>query len=320
VATQAKDLINGALRSIGALASGESPDPDTANDALVMLNDMLDQWSNQKMMLFCVQEVIHELTSAKYIYSIGNSAADVQCVFTGSIAGTVLTVTAITSGALSVGQILTGNGVTANTAITSYGTGQGGNGTAAIGTYYVQLSQTISSGTFTSYAPRPLRVNSAIVRITTAIGGTLDYNVRPISVEDYEKIGLKALAGPWPRVVYYQPSEPLGILNYWPNPNQSGEMHLFVDTVLNQFQSLGDTVILPQGANLAIRFSLAELLMPEYGKSDQGQMQMVTAQAAEGRAWVKRMNMQPIQTVSFDPVLMQQKRKDAGWINYGGFY
>jgi hypothetical protein len=244
----------------------------------------------------------------------------VQCVFVGSTSGTTLTVTSITSGAFSVGQILTGNGVSANTAITSYGTGRGGNGTAAQGTYSIQLSQTLASGTFTSYAPRPLRINSAIVRITTAIGGTLDYNVRPISLEDYEKIGLKALAGPWPRVLYYQPSEPLGIINYWPNPNQASEMHLFVDTVLNQFQTLTDTVTLPQGSNLAIRFSLAELLMPDYGKADQGQVEMITAQAAVGRAWLKRMNMQPIQTVSFDPVLMQQKRRDAGWINYGGFY
>lgn len=320
MATQTKDLINGALRTIGVLASGETPDPDTANDALVMLNDMIDMWSNERMMIFCTQEVIHELTTNTYIYTIGNSSADVQCVFTGSIAGTVLTVTALTSGALSVGQILTGSGVTANTAITSYGTGRGGNGTAALGTYNVQLSQTVGSITFTSYAPRPLRINSAIVRVVTAIGGTLDYIVRPISVEDYEKIGLKALNGPWPRVVYYQPSEPLGILNYWPNPNQSGEMHLFCDTVLNQFQTLTDTVTLPQGMNLAIRFSLAELLMPEYGKSDQGQMAMITAQAAAGRAWVKRQNMQPLQTVSFDSVLMQQKRKDAGWILNGGFY
>ncbi len=319
MATTPLDLIKGALRSIGALGTGETPDPDSANDAFTMLNDMLDQWSTQKMMLFAVQEVIHELTTNQTAYTIGGTSASVGCVFTGSISGTTLTVTAITSGALSVGQILTGTGITANTAITSYGTATGGNSTGAIGTYFVQLSQTVGSITVTSYAPRPMRINSAFVRLVTAISGTLDYRVRPIAVEDYERIGLKSMNGAWPTIVYYQPTEPLGVLNYWPSPNQAGEMHLFCDMILNQFQTLADTVTLPQGSNLAIRFSLAELLMPEYGKSDPGQLAMIGAAAAAGRAFIKRMNMQPLQTVTLPNVLMQGKRKDAGWILSGGF-
>lgn len=319
MATQASDIIKGALRSIGALGTGETPDSDTSNDALLMLNDMIDNWSNQKMMLFCVQEVIHELTTSQFVYTIGGASASVGATFVGSISGTTLTVTSLSAGALSVGQILTGVGVTANTAITSYGTATGGNGSGALGTYNVQLSQTVGPITFTSYAPRPLRINSAIVRIVTAIGGTLDYPVAVLTSEEYELIGIKTLPGPWPRAVYYQPSMPLGILNYWPNPNQVGEMHLFCDTVLNQFQTLNDTVILPQGFNLALRFNLAELLMPEFGKSDPGQVAMVMAQAAAGRAAIKRSNMQPVQTARYEDVLIAGKRKDAGWILHGGF-
>ena len=321
MATQPIDLIKGALRSIGALGTGETPDPDTANDAFLMMNDMLDQWSTQKMMLFATQEVIHELTTNQTAYTVGSSGASLSATFTGSITGTTLTVTAITSGAICVGQILSGTGITANTAITSYGTGTGGNSTGALGTYNVQLSMPATGSiTITGFSPRPMRVNSAFVRLVTAISGTLDYRVTPISVEDYERIGLKSMNGAWPTVVYYQPSEPLGVLNYWPNPNQAGEMHLFCDMLFNQFQTLNDTVTLPQGFNLAIRFSLAELLMPEYGKADQGQVALVTAAAASGRAFIKRMNMQPLQTVMLPSILMQGKRKDAGWILNGGFY
>jgi len=70
---------------------------------------------------------------------IGASAA---AVVTGSIAGTVLTVTAVTSGTLAVGAVLSGTGVTAGTTITALGTGTGGNGT-----YTVSISQTKGSGT-----------------------------------------------------------------------------------------------------------------------------------------------------------------------------
>lgn len=66
-------------------------------------------------------------------------------VVTGSIAATVLTVTAVTSGVLSVGQTISGSGVTAGTKITALGTGKGG-----VGTYTVDTSQTASSTTVTA--------------------------------------------------------------------------------------------------------------------------------------------------------------------------
>jgi hypothetical protein len=66
-------------------------------------------------------------------------------VVTGSIATTVLTVTAVTSGILSVGQTISGSGVTAGTKITALGTGKGG-----VGTYTVGTSQTAASTTITA--------------------------------------------------------------------------------------------------------------------------------------------------------------------------
>ncbi len=310
-------LISGALRSIGASTSGDPIPTAEANDAFILLNAMLDQWSNEKMMVFCVQEAIHELTASQYIYTIG-PGGNVGASFTGSIAGTVLTVSALASGALSVGQLLTGSGITTGTAITSYGTATGGNGLGAIGTYNLNLSNTFNSGAITSSHPRPLRINSAFVRVGYAVSGTLDYPVAVIHLEQYELIGIKTLAGPWPRAVYYQPSEPLGILNYWPNPAQ-GEMHLFCDTVLNQFNTLNDVVTLPQGFNMAIRMNLAAMLMPEYGKADPNQVQMIIGMARAGKALIKRTNMQPPQTVQFDSQLTQRGRRDAGYILHGGF-
>lgn len=62
--------------------------------------------------------------------------------FTGSIAGTTLTVSAVEFGALSVGFPVFGVDVAAGTIIASLGTGTGG-----VGTYTVSPSQTITSRT-----------------------------------------------------------------------------------------------------------------------------------------------------------------------------
>lgn len=479
---QVIDLLSASHRTIGSLASGETLDPTVANDTLALANDMLDQWSNDHLLIFCQQEVIHELTGGQYIYTIG-SGGDVGASFTGSISGTTLTVTALASGALSVGMTLSGTGVATGTAITSLGTGRGGNGVGALGTYQVNLSQNFTAGTvtavttltsgtgyqtlpgvvfggpgagaaatatltvngatfsafgagyvagdvltlvggtftraatvralstggvtaydvidggaysvvagafsspnpnvfgpvattggsgagatvlvqygvgactvtagganytgastaapsggvpniaatlsptigpgataLTSSAVRPLRINSGFVRVVSSITGTLDYPISCLNYADYELIGIKTLPGPWPQAVYYQPSEPLGILNYWPNPS-SGEMHLFCDTVLNRFQTLQDTITLPQGYALALRYCLAELLMPEYPATSAAAetRALVPKYAQQGRDYIKRTNMRPVPRVHFDPILRQGKVNDAGWIMNGGF-
>ena len=66
-------------------------------------------------------------------------------VFTGSISGTTLTISAVTNGVLGLGSTISGTGVTAGTTITAYGTGTGG-----AGTYTVSASQTVASTTITS--------------------------------------------------------------------------------------------------------------------------------------------------------------------------
>jgi hypothetical protein len=309
---QVIDIISGALRSIGAAAAGEPVGPQAATDALSMLNDMLDQWSNERMMIYYVTEIIHNLINPQYQYTIG-PGGQVNSTFTGSISGTTLTVTSFTSGAIALGQTLTGAGITAGTKINGFGTGAGG-AINELGTYTVNISQTVASTTITANYQRPLRINSGFVRVAT-----LDYPVSVITTEQYETIGLKILNGPWPRAVYYQPTEILGNLTYWPIP-ASGEMHLFADTVLSNFVTINDTVLLPQGFNMALRWNLAWLLAPEYGKSDPQQMAMIKANAQAGKGLIKRTNMTPQTPVQFDTALVgRQGRADAGWILTGGF-
>lgn len=315
--TTPQDILTKALGDIGAYAPGDFIEPALMNDAFDTLNDLLDSASNEKEMIYCSQEVIHEVNGTSQTFTIG-PGGQVGCSFTGSIAGTTLTVTAILSGALSCGQKISGTGITTGSSITALGTGQGGNGTGALGTYSVNISQTVASTTITSYAPRPLRINSAFVRISTASTGLLDYPVIPLNVTDWSRIPIKSLPGPWPRGVYYQPSEPVGILNYYPFPSNC-EMHLMCDTVLNNFQTLTETIVLPQGYKNWMRWNVAEILMPSYGKSDQVQAQMVIKNAARFRALIKRTNMRPMEQAQFDVILYGSARVNAGWYLDGGF-
>jgi hypothetical protein len=85
--------------------------------------------------------------------------------FTGSIAGTTLTVTGIDSGTIAVGQILTdltGN-VVAGTTITALGTGAGGTGT-----YAISASQNVTTEAMTSEAP-PNNVTVPRARINSNV-------------------------------------------------------------------------------------------------------------------------------------------------------
>jgi hypothetical protein len=163
------------------------------------------------------------------------------------------------------------------------------------------------------------------VRINTnsngqpVVNGGLDYPVAVLNLEDYEMIGLKTMNGPWPKALYYQPSELLGNIFVWPNPSQ-GEMHLFADNLFSRFTTLYDNINLPQGYAMALRWCLAERLMPMYGKTNQTQIAMISSYAAQAKATVKRTNMRPTQSARFQDALLVSRQRDAGWILSGGFF
>jgi hypothetical protein len=321
--TQPIDIISRSLKDIGALESGETPTPEAAQDAFDMLNDILDQWSNEQMMVFYKTEIIFPIVPGQTQYTIGPNG-QIGSIFAGSIAGTTLTVTSISSGAISLGQTLSGTGIFAGTTIVAFGSGAGGN-VNENGTYTVNINQNVASTTINSYYQRPISINSGFVRINTnsngqpVINGGLDYPIAILNVEDYEMIGLKTLSGPWPKALYYQPTEILGNIFVWPNPSQ-GEMHLFADTLFTRYSSINDTIVLPQGYSMALRWCLAERLMPMYGKANQTQISMINAYAAQAKSTIKRTNMKPAQTARFADAILSSRQRDAGWILSGGFF
>ena len=91
--------------------------------------------------------------------SSGNTTT---AVFTATISGTTMTVTAVTSGVLAVGNTVTGPGLPSVVTISSLGTGTGGTGT-----YVISSSATVSTPSlYTAALPLTAAVATANVQVS----------------------------------------------------------------------------------------------------------------------------------------------------------
>jgi hypothetical protein len=89
---------------------------------------------------------------------------------TATLSGTVMTITAVSSGAVHVGDTVVGTGIPANTTISSFGTGSGGTGT-----YNMSASMTTETGepVTVTYAPNAsvFAIDSGVAQNFTVMGG-----------------------------------------------------------------------------------------------------------------------------------------------------
>ena len=65
------DLIASAMRVIGALASGETPTGAEAADALLVLNQMLDSWTAERLTVFTITIGEFTLIPGTQVYTMG---------------------------------------------------------------------------------------------------------------------------------------------------------------------------------------------------------------------------------------------------------
>lgn len=311
--TTATELITGALRFINSYAPGESLASDDSADALITLNDMLDAWSTDQASVFGSAENVFTFTPNQYIYTVGNYDA-------GSFAGIVTNLSATITGAIVPTDMIargdiTGVGIPAGTTIISTNPGAGtilmsAPATASPGIQ--QISYTIPGDFKMS---RPLRITESFTRITTQASG-LDYPIEVISQDRYVEIGFKGISAPWPIVVWYNPTMPLGTLHFYQNPSGAGELHLFSDYILQSFPLLTTDVRMPQGYSRAIKRCLGRELAPEYGVAWTQQQEKLAKEAYD---YIKSLNAMPVPVSKYDGAIARNQRTDAGWILYGGF-
>ena len=124
------------------------------------------------------------LTASAPVLNLGQTWND-EAVFTASISGTTMTVTAVTSGTIKVNQYLTSSGqISADTFITALGTGTGG-----VGTYTVNNSQSRASATITGrmmFTASNINVSDTVSGLTSKL---IDLQVGGVSKFAVEKTG-----------------------------------------------------------------------------------------------------------------------------------
>lgn len=326
--TTALDLITGALRNINSLEAGEVPNANDSNDALQILNDMLESWTIEKLFVFSSTENKYILVPGQYQYTIGNPVGG---TFTGTLVGGSNVINGVTvPSTLAVGAMITDLSASIPTStptkVTSFNAG------ANTVTLSANASFTVASGDVFTYTtpgniaydstsgasiPLPVRITNAFTRITASGNTGLDYQIRIIPKDKYTAIGLKGIAGPWPTDLYYDRTFPLGNLYFYPNPSQGGELHYWTDTILLDFQNINSPINLPQGYARAIKTNLAIELAAENGKAIPPSLAM---RAKEAKAAIKSLNAIPALEAFYDQHILKSRRADAGWIMNGGFF
>lgn len=152
------------------LQVGTTPERPTPSEGMIRYNSTTDEfegysasgWGSlgggggggsgggSNLILFENDQVIttsYTITTGKNAMSAGTLTTGPIFEGVGSISGTTLSVSSVTSVGvtLGVGKSVVGSGITDGTVITEFGTGTGGEGT-----YTVSISQNASSTTFTS--------------------------------------------------------------------------------------------------------------------------------------------------------------------------
>jgi len=75
----ARDQINGALRLLGVLASGETADASEEQDGLMALNQMIDSWNTERLSVYSTQDQVFTWPASTASRTLGP---------TGSLVGT----------------------------------------------------------------------------------------------------------------------------------------------------------------------------------------------------------------------------------------
>lgn len=316
--TTANELITDALYDINALSPGQVLAANNAANALRKLNDLLDSLSADQDFIYTTVENILAWTPGTYKYSVGNPVG-------GTFSGTLVGGNAVISGVtvpsnLVVGGDLTDTqaGVPVGATVLSFNAGANTVTMSAPALFTVNPAEQ-----FTYTTPgllkigRPLRINSGYTRITSSGNTGLDYWFEcHNAIERYNEVGFKGVPGPWPTMLTYQPTFPLGTIWIYPNPSQAGEVHLFTDLILSGFPLITTNVNLPQGYSRALKKLLGLELCPSWGKNPSTELKR---QASEARAFIKGLNASPVTTLRYDTAIVRSQQNDASWITDGGF-
>lgn len=208
------ELITASLRLIGVASVGEALSANEANDGLTVLNDMLDLWSTQKLLIPATLSETFPVVPGQQTYTMG----------------------------------------------------VGGNFNTS----------------------RPMSIENAVWQQTTP-GTTYELPIDMVTQDQWVAIGVKGTSSNISTKLYVVESFPLFNLLFWPIPLVANNVVLWSTKPLSNLAATTTIVTMPPGYSLALKYNLAVLLAPEYGKNTPAE---VLVGAEDSKAAIKRMNTQ----------------------------
>jgi hypothetical protein len=164
---------------------------------------------------------------------------------------------------------------------------------------FVASQQTYTMGTGGNFnTARPLAIEVAEV-----LDGTTNIPIEIIGLDKWTRIPDKTTTNTYPKQLYYELTNPLATLKFWPVPSTTKSVVLHSWKALTQFASLNTTVALPPGYEDALISNLAVRLAPMYGRTVSAELAAI---ASETKSNVKRSNSKPYLLFA-DPALVGPK-------------
>ena len=286
--TRTRDqIIKRALRLVGSIKAGETPDAQEVTDAAEALNAMVKRWQKKQLHVWAVAEATLFPQASQVKYSLSSSSTD--------HATETFYETAVTTAATASSTTIAVNS-TANMTVSDYI----GFVLDSGGIHWSTLSsKTSSTATIASGLASAAAAGNAVFNYTTKIVRPLKivdarrYNIAsaqdtPISETqgalmsrlDYMALPNKTQTGTINRV-FYDPGRDTGYLHLWQPVSSVRDLVKFTwHRPIMDFDAAGDTPDLPQEWFDALAFNLADSIKLEYDVPAERAM-MISQQAAQ---------------------------------------
>jgi hypothetical protein len=167
-----------------------------------------------------------------------------------------------------------------------------------------QFQYSIGPGGFVNDT-RPLRIIAVSGSCYTLDSNGNQYGIDVITQDQWNMRGSRNTNSNFPDVLFYDPQEPLGFLNFDPIPNIGYQVFFDSYLQLSELASLTSTITLPPGYQLAIASNLAVKLKPYYIAAGVQIDPLVMKEAMDSLADVKRTNIR-LRTAKFDPEILSR--------------
>jgi len=264
------DILLAALRKIGAIQSGETPNAQIITDASQALNAMVKRWAVKGLHIWTQQEgvIFLQPNQASYVIGTGttdnNSSTYVGTQLDGAVSSGATSITVSSATGISNGDNI---GIVLDTGTTFWTTVSGAPSGATIA-----LASAITGNAsdlngvyaYTSRIVRPIEIKSARRRDLTS---NIDIPMIALSRIDYQELPNKTADGV-PTQYYYDPrggANATGLFYVWPVASD-GHSAIMITwrRMIEDFSTAANNPDLPQEWLDTIIYNLAISLAHEY--------------------------------------------------------